>query len=121
MASPVRTARELRPMSSLGLVRCPANVPPLQSLQTLEVLSRHRRIGAAAAELGVSHAAVSQTVSRLEKRLSLQLFLKNSWGVEATPQCRNLVEAYLSSSPTLERSLDDASREGRYLILLPKT
>ena len=97
------------------------NVPPLQSLHTLEVLSRHRRIGAAAAELGVSHAAVSQTVSRLEKRLSLQLFLKSSWGVEATPQCRELVEAYLSASATLARALSEASAPRRFRILLPKT
>jgi LysR family transcriptional regulator, glycine cleavage system transcriptional activator len=98
-----------------------ANVPPLQSLHTLEVLSRHRRIGAAAAELGLSHAAVSQTVSRLEKRLRVQLFLKSSWGVEATPQCRNLIEAYLSASSTLARALSDASGARRLRILLPKT
>jgi LysR family transcriptional regulator, glycine cleavage system transcriptional activator len=97
------------------------NVPPLQSLQTLEVLSRHRRIGAAAAELGLSHAAVSQTVSRLEKRFGVQLFLKSSWGVEATPQCRNLVEAYLSASSTLARALSDATGGQRFRILVPKT
>jgi LysR family glycine cleavage system transcriptional activator len=97
------------------------NVPPLQSLHTLEVLSRHRRIGAAAAELGLSHAAVSQTVSRLEKRFSVQLFLKSSWGVEATPQCRSLVEAYLAASATLERALNDARRGRRFRILVPKT
>jgi len=84
-------------------------------------LSRHRRIGAAAAELGLSHAAVSQTVSRLEKRFGVQLFLKNSWGVEATPECRSLVEAYLSASSTLARALSDASGERRFRILLPKT
>jgi DNA-binding transcriptional LysR family regulator len=97
------------------------NVPPLQSLHTLEVLSRHRRIGAAAAELGLSHAAVSQTVSRLEKRFGVQLFLKSSWGVEATPQCRNLVEAYLSASSTLARALSDATGGQRFRILVPKT
>jgi len=97
------------------------NVPPLQSLHTLEVLSRHRRIGAAAAELGLSHAAVSQTVSRLEKRLSVQLFLKGSWGVEATPQCRSLIEAYLSASSMLTRALSDASGGRRLRVLLPKT
>lgn len=97
------------------------NVPPLQSLQTLEVLSRHRRVGAAAAELGLSHAAVSQTVSRLEKRFGVQLFLKSSWGVEATPQCRNLIEAYLSASSTLARAVSDASGGQRFRILAPKT
>jgi len=97
------------------------NVPPLQSLHTLEVLSRLRRVGAAAAELGLSHAAVSQTVSRLEKQLSMQLFLKGSWGVEATPQCLSLIEAYLSASSTLTRALSDAAGARRLRILLPKT
>jgi len=97
------------------------SVPSLQSLHTLEVLSRHRRIGAAAAELGLSHAAVSQTVSRIEKRFSVQLFLKSSWGVEATPECRSLVEAYLSASSTLARALSDAKGRQRFRILAPQT
>jgi LysR family glycine cleavage system transcriptional activator len=97
------------------------NVPPLQSLHTLEVLSRLRRVGAAAAELGVSHAAVSQTVSRLEKRLCLQLFSKSSWGVEATPQCLQLIEAYLSAASTLSRAMNDVASKPRFRILLPKT
>jgi len=99
---------------------CSVNLPPLQSLHTLEVLSRHRRIGAAAAELGLSHAAVSQTVSRLEKRFSVQLFLKSSWGVEATPQCRDLVDAYLSAFSTLQRALNDVRSGRRLRVLLPK-
>jgi LysR family glycine cleavage system transcriptional activator len=97
------------------------NVPPLQSLRTLEALSRHRRIGAAAAELGLSHAAVSQTVSRLERQFGLQLFLKSSWGLEATPQCKSLVEAYLSAASTLARALSDASAARPFRILLPQT
>ena len=59
-------------------------LPPLGSLQTLETLSRVRRIGAAAEELGVSHAAVSQTVTRLERKYGVQLFVRTSWGVVAT-------------------------------------
>jgi LysR family glycine cleavage system transcriptional activator len=97
------------------------NVPPLQSLRTLEVLSRHRRIGSAAAELGLTHSAVSQTVSRLESRFGVQLFLKNSWGLEATPQCKTLVDAYVAASAALARALDESRGERRFRILIPKT
>jgi LysR family glycine cleavage system transcriptional activator len=97
------------------------DVPHLQSLHTLEVLSRRRRVGAAAAELGLSHAAVSQTVTRLEKRFSVPLFHKGSWGVEATPECMSLVEAYLSASSTLARALSDARARQRFRILVPRS
>lgn len=96
------------------------NVPPLQALRTLEVLSRRQRVGIAATELEVSHSAVSQTVSRLEKRLGVPLFLKSRWGLEATPQCRKLIEAYLAASSTLTRALSDASAQQRFRILAPK-
>src|ERR1700679_1836544 len=86
-----------------------ATLPPLGALQTIEALSRHLRVGAAASELGLSHSAVSQTVTRMEKRLGVRLFVKNSFGVEPTPTCRTLVEAYLSVSSTLRRALVAAS------------
>jgi len=92
----------------------------LQSLRTLEVLSRRRRIGAAAVELGLTHSAVSQTVSRLESRFGVRLFLKNSWGFEATPQCKNLIDAYVAASAALARALDESTGERRFRILIPK-
>jgi LysR family transcriptional regulator, glycine cleavage system transcriptional activator len=96
-----------------------ASLPPLASLQTIEVLSRHRRIGAAANELGLSHAAVSQAITRLEKRLGARLFVRTSLGAEPTAICRTLVEAYLSASSTLSRALGSASETERYQVLAP--
>jgi LysR family transcriptional regulator, glycine cleavage system transcriptional activator len=94
-------------------------LPPLGALQTIEALSRHLRVGAAAAELGLSHSAVSQTVTRMEKRLGVRLFVKNSFGVEPTSTCRTLVEAYRSVSLTLRRALVAASDDARFHVLAP--
>jgi LysR family glycine cleavage system transcriptional activator len=94
-------------------------LPPLGSLQTLEVLSRRLRIMAAASELGLSQAAVSQTITRMEKRLGVQLFVKTRAGVEPTPACRALVEAYQSVSATLTRALAAASDGARFNVVVP--
>ena len=95
-------------------------LPPLGSLQTLETLSRVRRIGAAAEELGVSHAAVSQTVTRLERKYGVQLFVRTSWGVVATVAAENLVQAYHSASSILTNALMDVSRESAFEVLAPR-
>jgi len=95
------------------------SLPPLGSLHTIEVLSRRLRVGAAATELGLSHAAVSQTVARMEKRLGVQLFVKNSWGLAPTSACQTLVEAYLSVSSTLARAMVAASDGARFQVLVP--
>jgi LysR family transcriptional regulator, glycine cleavage system transcriptional activator len=97
------------------------SLPSLGSLQVLEALGRHRRIGIAAQELGLSHAAVSQTVSRLESRYGVQLFTRSSWGVEATPGCQGLIQAYLSASSSLRRALAEVADGGRCHALIPST
>ena len=94
-------------------------LPPLGSLQTLEVLSRRLRIMSAASELGLSQAAVSQTITRMEKRLGVQLFVKTRAGVEPTPACRALVEAYQSVSTTLTRAIAAASDGARFNVVVP--
>ena len=96
------------------------DLPPLGALQTLEVLSRQLRVGAAATELGLSHAAVSQTITRMEKRLGVQLFARSSSGVEPTATCLALVEAYLSVSSTLRRALVAAADGARFHVLAPQ-
>ena len=95
-------------------------LPALGSLQTLETLSRVGRIGAAAEELGVSHAAVSQTVTRLERKYGVQLFVRTSWGVVATVAAENLVQAYHSASSILTSALIDVSRESAFEVLAPR-
>ena len=96
-------------------------LPSLATLRTLEALSRHKRVGIAAQELGVSHAAVSRTVSRLELKYGVRLFEKTSWGVEATPGCEGLIAAYLAAASTLRRAFADVGQERRCRALIPLT
>jgi LysR family transcriptional regulator, glycine cleavage system transcriptional activator len=96
-------------------------LPSLATLRTLEALSRHKRVGIAAQELGVSHAAVSRTVSRLELRYGVRLFERTSWGVEATPGCEGLIEAYLAAASALRRAFADVGQARRCRALIPLT
>ncbi|HEY2480995.1 MAG TPA: LysR family transcriptional regulator [Caulobacteraceae bacterium] len=108
-----------RPLRTPAAKSASVELPTLGALQILEALSRRRRVGVAAQELGISHAAVSQAVSRLEHRYALQLFTKAGWGLEATPGCEALIQAYLSATSTLRRALAEAAHEGRRHAVIP--
>lgn len=58
--------------------------PPLASLRVFEAVARHRSFTAAAAELGMTQAAVSWQIKSLEGRLGAALFLRKPKGVELT-------------------------------------
>lgn len=104
-----RGAGEPRPAS--------VDLPSFATLRIIEALSRHRRVAPAAAELKLSHAAVSQALSRLESKYGHSFFLRTSFGVEATPACEALVEAYLAASAGLRRALTDGERRHAFIPL----
>lgn len=56
-------------------------LPPLPSLRCFEAVSRLGSVTLAAAELNVSHSAVSQRITLLEERLGLRLFTRESRGL----------------------------------------
>lgn len=74
-------------------------LPSLNALVALEAAVRHRSFTQAAAELGVTQAAVSRHVSGLEEELRVQLFVRKHRAIEPTPACVLL-------AATLSRSLD---------------
>jgi len=59
-------------------------LPPLNALRAFEVAARHNSFTGAAAELRISHAAVSRHVRALEARLGVTLFRRAKRGVELT-------------------------------------
>src|SRR3981081_4418380 len=63
-------------------------LPPLSSLRAFEVVSRHDRSRAAAKELHVTAAAVSQQVKALEDHLGRKLLRRRSGGYSLTPHAR---------------------------------
>jgi LysR family transcriptional regulator, glycine cleavage system transcriptional activator len=61
-------------------------LPPLNSLRAFEVVSRHESFRAAAKELHVTTAAVSQQVKTLEDHLGRKLLRRRSGGYNLTPE-----------------------------------
>ncbi len=62
----------------------PRRLPPLNALRAFEAAARHNGFTGAAAELRVSHAAISRHVRALEARLGVTLFRRAKRGVELT-------------------------------------
>jgi len=56
------------------------NLPPLNALRAFEASARHASFTRAAAELCVTHGAVSRQIALLEERLSVKLFVRTPQG-----------------------------------------
>lgn len=69
-----------------------SELPPLNALRAFEVAGRHESFSRAAAELGVSHPAVSRHVRGLEHRLGVALFRDLPRGVALTDAGRDYVQ-----------------------------
>lgn len=67
------------------------NLPPLNALKAFEAAARHESFTAAAAELNVTHAAVSRHIRELEGWLGTKLFVRTGRGVELTERGKGYV------------------------------
>ena len=67
------------------------NLPPLNALKAFEAAARHESFTAAAAELNVTHAAISRHIRELEGWLGAKLFVRTGRGVELTERGRGYV------------------------------
>ncbi|TGR64424.1 LysR family transcriptional regulator [bacterium M00.F.Ca.ET.194.01.1.1] len=72
-------------------------LPSLTALMTLEAVFRHRSFTAAAAELGVTQAAVSRQIALLEDELGLPMFVRKHRAIEPTPGCLALAATLTQS------------------------
>ena len=86
------------------------DLPPLSALRVLETLSRHSTMRSAGEELGITHAAVSTTLSKLEAKLGVALFNRGAGALTPTVACLELIEAYLSALQVLGRAVEDVRR-----------
>ena len=74
-------------------------IPPLAAVRVFEAAARHENFTAAAAELGMTQAAVSYQVKVLEERLGVLLFRREKKRVVLT-------EAGLRAAPQVARAFD---------------
>ncbi|MEZ5773136.1 MAG: transcriptional regulator GcvA [Hyphomicrobiaceae bacterium] len=81
-------------------------LPPLNALRAFEAAARHASFTKAAAELNVTHAAVSRHIRELEERLGLALFERTGRGVVLT---RGGAQYGRALTPLFDR-LDEVTR-----------
>lgn len=65
-------------------------LPPLNGLKIFEAVARHQSMVAAAAELHLTHSAVSRQIKQLERHLKLALFIRRNRGIFLTPEGETL-------------------------------
>jgi LysR family glycine cleavage system transcriptional activator len=78
------------------------SLPPLSSVRVFEVAARQQNFTAAAAELGMTQAAVSYQIRLLEERLGLSLFARSKGRVTLTEAGRRIAPLVASAFETLE-------------------
>ncbi|MCD9028549.1 LysR family transcriptional regulator [Luteimonas sp. BDR2-5] len=86
-------------------------LPPLTALRAFEAAARLGSIGRAAAELHVTHGAVSRQIKALEAHLDLPLFQRDGRGVRLTPAGERLRDAAGSAFAQLQASVRALRRD----------
>ena len=88
-------------------------LPPLNALTAFEAVARHRSFTKAASELFLTHSAVSQRVTQLEKHLRTRLFARSTRGVDLTPAGARYFESVRDALSKLALASDDVSENVR--------
>lgn len=89
-------------------------LPPLSAVRVFESAARHENFTQAAAELGMTQAAVSYQIRLLEERLGISLFARVKGRVTLTDAGRRIAPMVASAFETLEEAFggllaDDSS------------
>ncbi|MGE5565748.1 MAG: LysR substrate-binding domain-containing protein [Parcubacteria group bacterium] len=96
-------------------------LPSMAALRLVEAACRHGNFRRAGRELNVTHSAISQQISRLEKQLDVKLFVRDGVTMKATAAGEELADGYRRAARALERSLERATAGAapRLVISLP--
>jgi len=78
------------------------------TFRALEAAVRHRSYSRAAAELNVTHGAVSQHMRQLEERLGIPLFQRRGNGMEPLPVAARIATSVGAALALLESAVDEA-------------
>jgi DNA-binding transcriptional LysR family regulator len=95
------------------------SIRSLDSLRDFEAAAMSGSFSRAAAELGVTHGAISRAVASLERDLGVTLFVRDSRGVRLTAAGRELHGATSEALAGIELSIRSIKRseEGRPLLV----
>src|SRR5215475_1079412 len=78
-------------------------LPPLNALRAFEACARLGSTVAAAAELGVTHGAISKQVAILERWVGVPLFERGGGRLQPTPEAARYAAAVASALDLVER------------------
>ena len=78
---------------------------PLHALRAFEAVAKHRNTVKAAADLGVTHGAVSHQIRALEMSLKTRLFDRSCRPISLTPSGEQLLSAVYSAFSRLDRAV----------------
>jgi LysR family transcriptional regulator, glycine cleavage system transcriptional activator len=92
-------------------------LPPLRALRAFEASARLASVTAAAAELGVSHSAVSQQIRQLEDYFGLTLFRRSGRGIEPTPQAALYLRDVAAGLDRIAIASEQLSQRGHGRVL----
>ena len=96
-------------------------LPPLAAIRAFEAAARTENFTAAAAELGMTQAAVSYQVKSLEERMGAPLFVREKGRVRLTALGARLVPALSSAFDTIEAAFASHREEDESLLTITTT
>lgn len=92
-------------------------IPPLSAITAFEAAARLLSVTKAAAELGVTQAAVSRQIHVLEEHLGFSLFVRLHRRIELTEKGRALASAAQEAYDLLETCVAEITRDDQELTL----
>ncbi|HET7606444.1 MAG TPA: LysR substrate-binding domain-containing protein [Sphingomicrobium sp.] len=96
-------------------------LPPLAAIRAFEAAARTENFTAAAAELGMTQAAVSYQVKSLEERMGAPLFVREKGRVRLTPLGARLLPSLSSAFDTIETAFATHREEDESLLTITTT
>src|SRR5204862_7343979 len=96
-------------------------LPPLAAIRAFEAAARTENFTAAAAELGMTQAAVAYQVKSLEERLGAPLFIREKGRARLTPLGARLLPALSGAFDAIEAAFASHREEGESLLTITPT
>src|SRR5437868_10154602 len=96
-------------------------LPPLAAIRAFEAAARTENFTAAAAELGMTQAAVSYQVKSLEERLGAPLFVRERGRARLTPLGQRLLPTLSQAFDSIETAFASHREEDESLLTITTT
>lgn len=93
-------------------------LPSMQSLRAFEAAARHQSYSAAAAEIGVTHGAISHRIRDLETQLGVTLFRRSGREMLPTRAAVTLQAQVREALAMLSRAVPDDARVGQRRLVV---